>query len=191
MRDYNNIKWNDIIYYDSDSPTFLRWKIEHRRGKYKQILVSEVGDVAGYIGKDGYVKVKYQGLKYQGHRIVFVLSNGSIPNDMFIDHIDGNRNNNNPKNLRVVDCKSNTRNASMSSKNKTGISGVFFDRHKNRYLVTWNDICGNKKSKTFSISKYKDAFRAACEYRLNILNELNLQGAGYSDRHLANSTLQS
>lgn len=45
--DYNAIKWEDLVYYDETSPTFLRWKVERRGGAHRQVLHKRVGDIAG------------------------------------------------------------------------------------------------------------------------------------------------
>jgi len=190
VKDYNSTPWKDLVYYDETSPTFLRWKVENRTGRYSHIILNKEGSQAGHIAKDGYVKVKCAGIQYMGHRVVCILENILIEDNDLVDHIDGNRSNNKTTNLRIVTHKTNLRNAGIGSQNKTGVLGVCFDKSKNRYLATWRDQAGKHKYKGFSLNLLKeDAFRLACEYRLKMLMDMNASGAGYSDRHIQSSSL--
>lgn len=53
------------------------------------------------------------------------------------------------------------------------------------YVAHWCDIDGEYQGKYFSIDKLgeSEAFRLACEYRQQRIEELNAQGAGYTARH--------
>ena len=59
---------------------------------------------------NGYCDVRFKGRNVRYHRIIWVLLNGDIPAEMDIDHIDGNRVNNNVNNLRLVTRRENTQN---------------------------------------------------------------------------------
>jgi hypothetical protein len=52
-------------------------------------------------------------------------------------------------------------------------------------MAQWYDLSGKKHSKSFSISKYgyEEAFRLACEARVEAIRLLNEQGAGYTEYH--------
>lgn len=183
-KDYNSILWEDILYYDETSPTFLRWKTEIRRGLNYRIVVARVGDIAGAIDKKGYSRTKLHGKSYENHRIIWVLFYGAIDINLCVDHIDGDRYNNRIGNLRLTTHAINMRNQSIYSNNKSGVNGVH--RTKTGYYVAeWGDINGKRKQKSFSISKFgeQDAFTMACEYREQKICELNSQGAGYTNRH--------
>ena len=70
--------------YDPESPTFLRWE-SPLNGKRRK------GDVAGYVGKNGYAIVFYDGKPYLAHRLVWVMHNNSeIPDGYYINHKDCN-----------------------------------------------------------------------------------------------------
>jgi hypothetical protein len=57
------------------------------------------------------------------HRLIFALHNGRFPNKD-IDHINHNRSDNRPENLREVDKAENNKNYSKYSNNSSGITGV-------------------------------------------------------------------
>ena len=59
-----------------------------------------------------YVALMHNGIKksYRVHRLVYIAFIGNIPDNMVIDHIDGNTSNNNIKNLRCVTSKENANN---------------------------------------------------------------------------------
>ena len=179
-RDYNLIRWRDIIYYDETSPTFLRWKTQHPKDS-----------VAGHTDKHGYSSVRYAGKLYFNHRIIWILFYDSIDNGMYIDHIDGNRKNNRVSNLRLVTRIENNRNTSAYKNNKTGVRGVCIINVKGvptYYAASWYTLNGEYVRKYFSISKYNAevAFDLACKCRENAIKEINALGAGYTKRHLNN-----
>lgn len=188
MKDYNAIKWNDFVYYDETSPTFLRWKIERRSGKGGIRLMKAVGEVAGYMNGDGYLSTKLFGSLYKNHRIVWCLFHNHIDHKLQIDHIDGDRGNNKIENLRLVTRTVNNRNSTVSRNNTTGVTGVSLMSNNDGnfyYTAHWQNLDGGFKQKYFSIDKLgeTEAFRLACEYRTRMIKELNEQGAGYTERH--------
>lgn len=90
----------------------LFWKKLPLRG------FSKAGQKAGSINK-GYLWVVsglMDGTKVQSvHRIIWSLHNGTIPEDMYVDHIDRNPLNNKIENLRLASPSQN----SMNAKGKT------------------------------------------------------------------------
>jgi len=79
------------------------------------------------------------------------------------------------------------RNRTMMESNSSGITGV----HKatvgkfEYWIAQWNNLSGKRCAKSFKVEKYGEelAFFMACEYRDQMINLLNLQGAGYSENH--------
>jgi hypothetical protein len=71
---------------------------------------------------EGYRRVYYEGKRYKQHRIIFFLVNGWWPEE--VDHIDRNRANNRPSNLRGTDKSGNQHNKRMLDSNTSGIRGV-------------------------------------------------------------------
>ncbi|HAT3735758.1 TPA: HNH endonuclease [Serratia marcescens] len=102
---------------DSDSPSGLAWK---------RPLANRVKarGTAGTLGKDGYWSVQVKGKKLAAHRVLWWLLNGEIPAELCIDHIDGNRGNNNPENLRLATRSQNNQNSRSRTKLSTLPKGI-------------------------------------------------------------------
>lgn len=101
----NNMLKYDEIYkyldYSEDSPTYLVWRIQYSERALP-------GRKVGYSNPDGYYRVKLNNKKYLAHRLVWVLYNKTdLTNDLVIHHIDGNKSNNNPLNLKAVTQQTN------------------------------------------------------------------------------------
>jgi hypothetical protein len=114
---------------------------------------------------------------------------GEICEGFQIDHINGIRDDNRISNLRCVTLAENARNHAMNSNNCTGVVGVKLTNNgNNKFYYTSQYQCleqGKKIQTHFSIDKYgkEEAFRLACEHRLNAINTMNSLGAGYTERH--------
>lgn len=82
---------------------------------------------AGWVRPDQYrvVKVEHDGRRVQMmvHRIAFALHHGRLP-ELEIDHIDGNRRNNRPENLREADRLQQVVNRKVKSALPTGVDQV-------------------------------------------------------------------
>lgn len=174
-----------IFKYDPSSPSHLSWLVSTN----KRI---SVGSPVGGINGEGYYKTRFKGKPIFVHRLIWEMFNGPIGPEMYIDHIDGNRTNNNILNLRVGSREVNARNYSLRVDNTSGVKGVRrieeFAANGSCYLgwkAFWNELDGSYRGKTFGINKYgeDEAFRLACEYREKMIQKLNDQGAGYTERH--------
>jgi len=190
-----HIPWCEMVYCDETSPSGLRHARDVTYGNGDTLFRARKGDVAGSISQNKYYA--YRSSRhgtFQVHRIVWILHYGSdIPLDCLIDHIDGNGLNNKISNLRLLKEPMNTRNAKIYSNNTTGIVGVYFDAKRwkdkntvrNYWKASWMELDGTQKTKAFSIEKFGllPAMKMACECRLNEIEKLNAQGAGYTERH--------
>lgn len=186
MSEYNIEKLQEIFYLDSSSPSGVAWKIAPTMGNGCGRKYAEIGDTAGY--SDGYWRAKHKKIRYNLHRVVYTLAIGNIPKGYVVDHINRNSLDNSIHNLRAVPVLLNNRNRRRYSRNTTNFNGVSLDvkDSKNIYFVsTWYDTSGTKRSKCFPILKLGilEAQVAACLHRKQKINELNLQGAGYTKDH--------
>lgn len=66
------------------------------------------------------------------HDLVWLWFNGVLP-EYYIDHINGDGSDNRISNLRDVPQKINTRNSRMKSNNSSGITGVVWDKSRNKW----------------------------------------------------------
>lgn len=80
--------------------------------------------------RDGYIRTSVGKKIYQAHRLIWKLVYGTIPSDMQIDHIDGNRTNNKINNLRLVTNRDNVINQDFSGRGEVNYIGVNKDRGK-------------------------------------------------------------
>ncbi len=188
--DFN--KLNEIFYYDDTSPTGLRYK--KNIYKNKGAISKREGDTAGtvcYTSDSSHkprgwrVKVTIDGVKQMihNHRIVWLLKNGTIPDDLVVDHIDGNSLNNKIENLRLVSYKTNSRNRVNRFE---AISIV-----RNNAVVSLSDGNGNTIRKCFSVNKYgkEMALAMAAYWKLWMLN--CPEYSDYSERHVKADELRN
>ena len=93
-----------------------------------------VGDEAGTINPtDGYWQIQFNRKLYRAHRIVMLMHTKSFDTSLQIDHIDHDRLNNRIENLRLVTNSINGKNTKMHKNNATGVTGVTFDKNRNKY----------------------------------------------------------
>lgn len=82
------------------------------------------GDIAGHVGKSGYVEIGIDGRAYYGHRLAILAMTGEWPQG-HVDHINGNRSDNRWTNLRDADRSVNMQNRrSPTAGNRAGFLGV-------------------------------------------------------------------
>ena len=118
----------------------LLWKIA--KGSRTDLL----GKDAGNKREDGYIRIKINNRLYMAHRLIFLMKNGYLPNE--IDHIDGNRTNNCIENLREVSKSENAQNRKMPINNSSGIKGVCWHKTAKKWYV---QLQADKKIKYFGI----------------------------------------
>lgn len=197
-KDYNSVDWNSLFIYDPSVPTGLRWKEDRMTGRWMAIKSARKGEPAGSIHtnakKNNYQSctVHHDGYNWFAARVIWIMHNGYLDNNLVIDHIDNNTLNNNLSNLRVVEQALNNRNASMRKDNSTGVCGVNFTTATNHKggvytyaTARWYDSNNKQCQKHFSVSKYGllPAFAEAVKYRQAMIAKLNEQGYVYSENH--------
>ena len=181
--------WSEYFYYDISSPSGLRWnKNVTTRGNYYKYLKD---DIAGSIMKDGRwsvcIRINKIQCRFYCHRIIWEMHFDKIPSDKVIDHLDGNKQNNDISNLRLATYSSNNQNRGKDSRNTTGITGVTKVAINGYEYISayWVNEKNKQIHKHVSISKYglEIATMMATEIRESAIKELNLLGCEYTDRH--------
>lgn len=133
----------EYLALDSSSPTNLKWiKPSGRR--------VELGHVKGYLNSYGYVKVKIKGRAVSVHRAVFLLQHGYFPKE--VDHINRDKTDNRPENLRAA-----TRSSNCHNKNYVGFN---FDKKSQKFRVRVQVT----SSKRITVGWYGSAFEARAAY---------------------------
>ena len=94
--------------------------------------------------RNGYIRIYTNNQHYSAHKLVWETFNGPIPENMVIDHIDGNRSNNRLENLRLVSQSDNMYNAQRNG-------------HKGQIPISQYDLQGNFIAKYDSIQQAVDA----------------------------------
>lgn len=153
-----------LFAYEPDTGNLIR--IQSRPGV-------TVGDIAGCVDDQGYVKVYIDRRAYLVHRIVWILVHGEWPSGE-IDHINGNKADNRIANLRVCSRHENQRNTKMRKDNSSGVKGVVWDKRINAWFA---QVALN--GKTFyggSFKDLEDAKRAAIELRNRLHGEFANHG---------------
>ena len=108
---------------------------------------------------------------YSVHVVVWLLHNKSFAQNMVIDHIDGNKLNNNISNLREVTVSFNCKN--RLGRTNSGYKNVSLCEKNNGYNLRWNDG-PERKNGYFSVAKYgskENALEAALEKRKELIDQ--------------------
>lgn len=126
------------------------------------------GHVAGSRDAYGYWIIRINGRTYKAHRIAMVyMAERPIPDDLEIDHKDGNRTDNSFSNLRLANDQQNAANAGLRCDNGSGIKGVCWHRRQQKWQAQINQS-GKRKSLGYFDSK--EAARRAYESRASELH---------------------
>jgi hypothetical protein len=119
--------------YDPTSPSGLRWRLnfEYPRANGKPV---------GYLDRSTGYWVYSSKVNLYCHRIIWEIFNGPIPEDMMIDHKDGNKANNNIGNLRLVTYSQNNINKKKYCAQK--YKGVYLNKKgfMSRICVNGKDV---------------------------------------------------
>jgi hypothetical protein len=143
----------------------LRYEDGHLLWIIKPSKRVNLGDVAGCVNKiSGYHQIIINKKKYYTHRLVFLYHKGYFPK--FIDHIDCNRLNNRIENLRPCTKSENGQNMLMHKDNKSGVKGVYEDKHGN-FIARSGMINGDRK--------YLGSYRTLSEAELVVMKHRESQ----------------
>lgn len=141
-----------FLYLDSEYN--LRWKMDRPRCKKDSL--------AGSINSDGYTQITVNGVNYYGHRIVYMLihSIDTLSSEIILDHVDGNKANNRPDNLRLANKSTNGMNRGKQANNSSGFKGVSFRKDRNKWLAKIT-----KDGKAHHLGLFESKEKAALSYR--------------------------
>lgn len=178
---------DELFYYDETSKSCLRHKKSSGNSRTFE------GKEAGYsvLSKNKtFTKwvVRIKGSAYSCARIVWVIHNGRIEENLVVDHINGDPRDNRIKNLRLI-CKSdNGRNQKKPITNTSGTIGVV-KKSNGKGNWYWCAIWRNENTKqvsvNFSISKYGEerAYELAVLARKEAIDKLIEKGLNYHENH--------
>ena len=117
----------DLLDYSPNTGVFT-WK------KRKATWIPP-GTIAGNLNKiSGYTQIRITKKLYYAHRLAVLYMTGSFPDDQ-VDHINGCKSDNSWTNLRSVSPLENRRNAAKSRNNTTGVTGVVWDKNKQKWMA--------------------------------------------------------
>ena len=90
------------------------------------------GNEAGTKDPRGYIGIRINGHRVWAHRAVWAFVHGCWP-EQHIDHLDGDKSNNRPGNLRECSNAVNSRNSKLFASNSSGVCGVCWDKKNGKW----------------------------------------------------------
>lgn len=127
------------------------------------------------VGNHGYRNGNYMGKTTLAHRIVFLMTNGYLPS--YVDHINGDRLDNRPENLREITASGNIANSKPRTGSKSKYLGVGWSSAHGKWIA---NITHNGKAKYIGI--YACEIEAARNYNI-WAKKLHGQYARLNDVH--------
>ena len=142
------------------SDGFLYWK------NVKSGMVKN-GDKAGSLHHTGYYTIGINGKYYSTHRLIYLYFNKILPKE--IDHIDGDKSNNNIENLRKVTHQQNTMNRKSDKNSSSKYKGVSLNKLTNKWRARIM-INGKQKHLGYFMNE-KDAAKAYNNVAIELFNK--------------------
>jgi len=100
-------------------------------GKFK------IGEVAGGLTSDGYIRIRISGKEYRAHRLAFLYMTGKFPVDK-VDHKNRIRTDNRWDNIIEVTSLENSKNRNINTNNTSGVTGIYRSSNKWRVRIMVN-----------------------------------------------------
>lgn len=114
-----------LIDYDPATGEMIWRRREGLVGKAAAWNTRYAGTAIRVIDNKGYICVQVYRKKYRGHRVVWLLHYGTWPS-LDLDHINGIKHDNRISNLREATVAQNGYNVGLTSRNSSGVRGVFW-----------------------------------------------------------------
>ncbi len=135
------------------------------KGGLRWIAGRKSGKVAGLDQGSGYWQVCIHGVKLKSSRVVWILTHGQIPDDKQVDHRDGQRWNNDPRNLQLLVGSTNGRGYNrLFSRNKSGYMGVSFQPSRRKWFASIK-----RDGKHQFLGRFDTAIEAAKSYNESVI----------------------
>lgn len=142
---------------------YVKIELYTAKGKIRGYAIIDISDIAlckqykWYFKKNGYVLTTINNKKVYMQNVI-------LNTNEMVDHRNRKRNDNRRDNLRIVVSQQNSMNMSMKNTNTSGVTGVRWDKSRNKW-------CANIVYKYKTHSKRFQSFDEAVKYRLQL--ELN------------------
>lgn len=147
-REVNEKRILEDLEYNPETGS-IKWRKGWRNAK-------EAGCI-DVISRVGYRKISIDGISKGAHRIAWFMYYGSWP-EGDIDHINGDGLDNRIANLRCVTDEENQKNRRISSNNKSGVCGVYFDKRSSKWTAAIH--ANGKPVRIGSFDSFEDAVNA-------------------------------
>jgi hypothetical protein len=118
------------------------------------------GSIAGSVAKNGYLLVGVDGKREYAHRVIYAITHGSWPTS-HIDHVNGNKLDNRPVNLRLATRSQNLANRGKNKNNTSGYKGVWLDKKSGRWVAEITS--DGERRKLWGYRRADEAAIAYCE----------------------------
>jgi hypothetical protein len=154
-----------VLEYFPDTGLLI-WK-KDRGNKVK------AGDIAGTIGRQGYVHITVRMLgekakTLKGHKLAWLIFNGEMPTSN-IDHINRIRSDNRINNLRIASYQLNNLNTTLRVDNKSGFQGVKWKKDSSKWVAT---IGGKNRKYLGAFNNIEDAIIARKLAYAELINKI-------------------
>jgi hypothetical protein len=124
------------------------------------LIWKKSGNVAGYVGKEGYRNVCVDGRMYREHRLAWLHATGSWPKQS-LDHINGSRADNRLTNLREASGMQNAKNMKRPVTNTSGLKGASWHKRSGKWQAAI--MCDRKLKHLGLFETAEEAHAAYCE----------------------------
>ena len=116
----------EFLDYNPDTG-ILTWK----KKPSKKVKVSQE---AGSKRSDGYLEIRFKGIRYYAHRLAYYMYHGVDPLEKMVDHKDKPTSNNKIDNLRLATNPQNKMNrVNLPSNNTSGVIGVCWNKKAKKW----------------------------------------------------------